>query len=231
MRAAAFRTKGKFYLLSFVLFCTGVSFATDNKSVAMRKYEILRTRVIGNDLSVDWSEFRVAAAVAEVDKGFDRHSMRERVLSDVDAGNYARALAGAQTVISHNMAEPEGHLLAMLAYQKLGKDQEALREHNIVDAIVQSIMNSGDGQSAQKAWVTVSEGEKDFVVNIVLDAQPESQVVVHKDGHDYDKMTVLEDDGAEHVLWFNTDTDVHIATNEMGIESKPAPVLSASARR
>jgi hypothetical protein len=231
MRTAASRTKGKFYLLSFVLFCTGVSFAMDNKSVAMRKYEILRTRVIGNDLTVDWGEFRVAAAVAEVDKGFDWHPVRERVLSEVEAGDLVHAMAGAQTVISRNMAEPEGHLLAMMIYQKMGKDQEAQREHNIVDSIVKSIMSSGDGQSEQKAFVTVSEGEKDFVVSIVLDAEAKSQVVVHEAGHDYDKVIVAGDDGVERTVWFNTDTDVHVAMNEMHIDRRDAPMFPETPRR
>jgi hypothetical protein len=227
MRFAASRTKGKFYLLSFVLLCTGVSQALDSKSVALRKYETLKTRVTGGDLSVDWGEFRVAAAVAEVDGGYDWHPARERVLADVEAGNLTHALAGAQIVIGHNMAEPEGHLLAMTVYQKMGRDADAQREHNLVDAIVKSIMSSGDGQSAQKAWMTVSSGEQAFVVDIVLDAEAKSQVVVRENGHDYDKMTVLADDGTEHVLWFNTDTDDRVAMSELRLENAPLPALSA----
>jgi hypothetical protein len=227
MRFAASRTKGKFYLLSFALLCTGVSHAMDSKAVALRKYEILKTRVMGGDLSLDWSEFRVAAAVAGVESGFDMQAVRTRVLNDVDAGNLERALAGAQTVIGHNMAEPEGHLLAMTVYQKMGRDLDARREHNLVDAIVKSIMSSGDGQSEQKAWMTVSSDEQAFVVDIVLDAEAKSQTVVRENGHDYDKMTVLAEDGSEHVVWFNTDTDSRVAMSEMHIDAKAMPVFSA----
>jgi hypothetical protein len=226
MRFAASRTKGKFYLLSFVLLCTGVSHALDNKAVALRKYEILKTRVMGGDLSLDWSEFRVAAAVAGVESGFDLQGVRTRVLNDVDSGNYERALVGAQSVIGHNMAEPEGHLLAMTVYQKMGRDVDARREHNIVDAIVKSIMNSGDGQSAQKAWMTVSSGEQDFVVNIVLDAEAKSQEVVRQNGHEYDKMTVVAEDGSQRELWFNVDADSRVAMSEMRVDG-PSTMLSA----
>ena len=230
MRFAASRTQGKVYLLSFVLLCAGVSQAMDSKAVALRKYEILKTRVMANDLSVNWGEFRVAAAVAEVESGFDVQAVRTRVLSDVDAGNLDHALVGAQNVIGHNMTEPEGHLLAMTVYQKMGRDLDAQRERNIVDAIVKSIMTSGDGQSAQKAWFTVSNSEQTFVVDIVLDAEAKSQTVVRENGHDYDKMTVVAEDGKEQVLWFNTDVDSRVAMSELHIDGAAVPVLSASAR-
>jgi hypothetical protein len=80
----------------------------------------------------------------------------------------------------------------------------------VVDAIVKSIMDSGDGKSAQTAWFTVDPSEEYFVINVVLGAQPKGQALVQQDGHAFDKMTVVDDKGAEHVLWFNTDTDIQI---------------------
>jgi hypothetical protein len=226
---------GKFYLLCCALVCTvsvqAQSKPIESKQAALRSYQFLKTRVMAHDLDINWGEFRVAAAVAEVDGGFNWHPVRERVLAAVDQGKLPAALAGAQTVIDHNMAEPEGHLLAMMVYQQMGRDDDAARERAIVDAIVKSIMGSGDGMSEQKAWVTVSPGEVEFVVSIVLDAEAKSHVVVRTNGHDYDKLTVAGEDGAEHVLWFNTDTDAQIASAEMLSASKQTGTLSASSKR
>jgi len=226
MRVPASRTEGKFYLLCLLLLCTGVTMAQavapagvqtgqDSKSVALRKYEVLKTRVMGSDLSVDWREFRLAAAMAEVDGGVNWQSSRELVLSDVDAGNLDRALVEAQRMIARNMAAPQGHLLAMTVFQKLGRYDEAQREQSIVAAIVKSIMSSGDGQSAQKAWFTVSNGEEEFIVDIVLEAEARSHAQVRSNGHAFDEMTVVGDDGVEHILWFNTDTGAQIASAEL----------------
>ncbi len=240
MRKPAFRTMGKFYLLYSALVYSAMAGAgcvqaqskpMANKEAALRSYQVLKTRVMAHDLDINWGEFRVAAAVAEVDGGFNWHPVRERVLAAVEQGKLPAALAGAQTVIDHNMAEPEGHLLAMMVYQQMGRDEEAARERAIVDSIVKSIMTSGDGMSEQKAWVTVSPGEVEFVVSIVLDAEAKSQVVVRTDGHDYDKLTVAGEDGAEHVLWFNTDTNAQIASAEMVAASKQMGTLSASSKR
>ncbi len=220
MRVAAFRPKGTLYPFVPALFGTCVLLAGASvcaaqlapqvvhqpaaKAVALTKYETLRTRVMGDDLTVDWSEFRHVAVDAGMDSGFDWHPVRQRVLKDLDVGNTQAALSGAQTVIAHNMANPEGHLLAMMVYQQLGLEAAADREHNIVDAIVKSIMASGDGLSAQHALSTVSSTEEEFVVNMVLDADAESQVVVRTAGASYDRMTIRSEDGTEHILWFHS---------------------------
>ncbi len=236
MLRPAFRTKGKFYLLCFVLLCAVGSGVAESKPAlskpaAQRAYDFMKTRVKAGDLSIDWGEFRTAAAVAGVDGGYDLHPVRERVLAAVEAGNLSAALAGAQTVIDRNMAEPEGHLLAMMVYQKQGKDDAAQREREVLDAIVKSIMTSGDGLSKQKAWVTVSRGEVEFVVSVVLDAEAKTHSVMRTDGHDYDKLTVATDDDGEHVIWFNVDTDTQVTNAAIQADSNVRPTLSASAKR
>ena len=221
MRSAAFRLKGKFYLLG--LGVLSLSFASvkecvalsapgiDVHSLATGKYETLKIRVLGKDLTIDWAEFRNVAVQAGLE-GYDWHPTRERVLKSLDEGNLPVALSGAQTVIAHNMANPEGHLLAMTVYQQMGMEQAADRERSIIDAIVKSIMTSGDGSSAQKAWSTVSKSEEEFVVNMVLDAATESQATVLADGRAYDRRTVRMEDGGEHVLWFESTPESHANT-------------------
>ncbi|QMV17659.1 hypothetical protein GOB94_02275 [Granulicella sp. 5B5] len=225
MRIAAFRPKGKLYpfvrtfgapatLGVCLLLSAGAHASPDAKAIALHKYETLKTRVMGNDLTVNWAEFRTVAVDAGMESSFDWHPTRARVLKDLDAGNTESALAGAQTVIAHNMANPEGHLLAMMVYQQLGLESAADREHSIVDAIVKSIMSTGDGLSVQRALSTVSASEEEFVVNMVLDADTESQASVQKDGESFDRRTVRSEDGAEHVLWFHSSVQpVAVAAN------------------
>jgi hypothetical protein len=181
----------------------------DEPAVAKQKYETYKTRVMAGDLSVDWRAFRLAAMVGGSGE-FDWHPVRNQVLKDADAGKEDSALAGANQIIAHNMANPEGHILAMLVLRKMGKDEAADKERALVDAIVKSILDSGDGKSAKTAWFTVDPSEEYFVINVVLGMQPKGQALVQQDGHAFDKMTVVDDKGTEHELWFNTDTDMQI---------------------
>ena len=181
----------------------------DEPAVAKQKYETYKTRVMAGDLTVDWRAFRLAAMVGGSGE-FDWHPVRNQVMQDLDAGKEEAALAAAQQIIAHNMANPEGHVLAMMVLRKMGKDESADKERTIVSAIVASILDSGDGKSAKTAWFTVDPSEEYFVINVVLGLQPKGQALVQQDGHAFDKMTVVDDKGTELTLWFNTDTDMQI---------------------
>jgi hypothetical protein len=192
----------------------------DDPAVAKQKYETYKTRVMGGDLTVDWRAFRLAAIVGGVDDGFDWHPVRNQVLKDVDADKDDLALGEAKEIIAHNMANPEGHVLAMLVFQKMGREDDAKKERAIVDEIVKSILDSGDGKTAKTAWFTVDPGEEYFIISVVLGAQPKQQALVQRDGHAYDKMTVVDEKDVEHELWFNTDTDMQIMAAAMNSKGK-----------
>jgi hypothetical protein len=192
----------------------------DDPALAKQKYETYKARVMGGDLSVDWRAFRLSAVVAGVDGTFDWHAARALALSDLQAEKDEKALAEAKAIIDHNMANPEGHLLAMMAFGKVGRDEDAKRERAVIDAIVKSILDSGDGKSAKTAWFTVDPSEEYFIINVVMGMQPKGQALVSQDGHEFDKMTVADDKGVEHVLWFNTDTDMQIMAAAMNPKKK-----------
>ena len=133
--------------------------------------------------------------------------MHDQVVDDLAAGRYEKALTEAQMVIDRNMANGEGHLLAMTVLQKMGRSEEAKKQEAILNAIGKSIMESGDGASAEKAWFTVAPSETVFFMTEALGAQIEGQELVYVNGHAYDKLTVLDRQGKRRVVWFNTDTN------------------------
>jgi len=152
--------------------------------------------------------------------------VHDSFVQDLDAKRYEKALAESQIVIDRNMANGEGHLLAMTVLQKMGRKKEAQRQEEILNAIGKSIMASGDGQSADKAWFTVAPSETAFFLTEALEAQIEGQELVHKSGHAYDKLTVLDRQGNRRVVWFNTDTNELL--KQRGMHSQVAPGFSQS---
>jgi hypothetical protein len=105
------------------------------------------------------------------------------------------------------MANGEGHLLAMTVLQKMGRNEDAKKHEAILNAIGQSIMESGDGSSAATAWFTVAPSETIFFMSEALGAEIEDHDLVHVNGHAYDKLTVRDRQGKRRVVWFNTDTN------------------------
>jgi hypothetical protein len=208
-------------LLCCVISVSVVSAQMDDRDVATKKYEAYKTRVVTGDLSIDWRDFRLAGALGQVSQGFDSQPVHNQFLDDLAAGRYEKALAEAQIVIDRNMANGEGHLLAMTVLQEMGRNEEAKKQEAILNAIGKSIMESGDGASAETAWFTVAPSETVFFMTEALGAKIEGQELVHVNGHAYDKLTVLDRQGKRRVVWFNTDTNELL--KERGMHPKVAP--------
>lgn len=190
--------------------CFAQTPALDSPELARKKYDTYKARVMGGDLTVDWREFRLDAAVASVNGSFDWQSVRNSCFQALHEGKNDAVLAGAEMIVAHNMASADGHMLLLLAQQKLGHQDEALKQDAILKAIVKSILDSGDGKSAATAWFTVDPSEEYFLIGAYLGDTPKAQALVNQNGHSYDRMTVVDRDGKEQVLWFNTDTDLQL---------------------
>jgi hypothetical protein len=119
------------------------------------------------------------------------------------------------------MANAEGHLLAMTVLQKMGRNEDAKKHEAILNAIGQSIMESGDGNSAATAWFTVAPSETIVFMTEALGAEIEDHNLVHVNGHAYDKLTVRDPQGKRRVVWFNTDTNELL--RERALHPKVAP--------
>jgi hypothetical protein len=194
-------------MLCWVISVSVVWAQMDDQVVAKKKYEAYKTQVMAGDLKIDWRDFRLTAALGEVGQGFDSQPVHNQFVDDLAARRYEKALAEAQIVIDRNMANGEGHLLAMTVLLKMGRNEEAKKQEAILNAIGKSIMESGDGASAERPWFTVAPSETVFFMTEALGAQIEGQELVHVNGHAYDKLTVLDRQGKRRVVWFNTDTN------------------------
>jgi hypothetical protein len=192
----------------------------DDQVVAKKKYEAYKTQVMAGDLKIDWRDFRLTAALGEVSQGFDSQPVHDQVVDDLAAGRFEKALAEAQTVIDRNMANGEGHLLAMTVLQQMGRNEDAKKHEAILNAIGQSIMESGDGSSAATAWFTVAPSETVFFMREALGAEIEDHDLVHVNGHAYDKLTVRDRHGKRQVVWFNTDTNQLLRQRALSVVEK-----------
>ena len=183
-------------------------------------YDTDSKKLRAGDAHFDWKEFRLASVRGGTDY-FDWHPVRNRFMQQLQSDDFDPALKSASEIQNHNMAEPEGHLLAMMAYQKTGREQDAAFEHGVVAACLQSILSSGDGKSSKTAYFVVNEGEEYFFLNIVMGVRmPSSQALIEQDGHSFDKLTIKDKDGKSQEIWFNIDTSMNAMKEALGDKKK-----------
>lgn len=183
--------------------------ALDDPKVAHAKYDELAAKVKSGDLNVDWQALRLAARVGEVYGDYDPYDAATRAQAEFAKGNYEGTLTIARETLRHNVADGEAHIAAWSCLKQLGRQHEADKEWSIVQALLQSILKSGDGRSAKTAWFVVGLREEFFVLG-VLQAQTKEQHSVKQDGHYYSRIAVTDRSGKNAVLWFNIDTDIEM---------------------
>ena len=172
-------------------------------------YQADARKLAVGDFQFDWKQFRLAS-VQGGNPYFDWHPVRAQFLKQMASGDIEAALKSAYKIEQHNMAEPEGHLLAMMALQKLNRQHESAFEHDVIAAYLKSITSVGDGKSSDTAYVVVDVSEEYFFLNILLGVGlPESQSLVTKNGHSFDLLKVKTPDGKEQELWFNVDISMN----------------------
>jgi len=209
----------KRFLLLALLLCTSVESFALTQTEAKAIYEADTKKVLAGDLHFDWKEYRLAANQGGV-AYFDWHPVRARFSQQMNKGDLQEALKSANEIIDHDMAEPEGHLLALIVFQKLGRAEDAHFQYQVVHAYVDSIEASGDGKSSKTAFVVVSVDEEYFYLNLVMGVGlPKSQSLVVVDGHSYDQLKVVDQDGKSQDVWFNVDISMDAMRDAMG-ESK-----------
>jgi hypothetical protein len=193
-----------------ILFVALPAYALDDAKVARAKYDELAARVNSGDLNVDWQALRLAARVGEVYGDYDPYDAAKRAQTAFENGDYVEALKIARETERHSIADGDAHLAAWNCLIKLGREQEADREKSILLALLQSILNPGDGKSAKKAWFAVTIREESLVMQLALQVQFKQQRSLKQGGHYYDVVLVTDQSGKDAVLWFNTDTDIEL---------------------
>lgn len=198
-------------VLAGVMSASSLAFATSfalSPDEAKRVYDVDKQKVLSGDLNFDWREFRLGAVEGGAEP-FDWRPVRADFMQKMESGDNSGALVLADNIIGHNMAEPEGHMLAMMALRALGRQEDADFQRKVVAAWIKSLRDSGDGKSADHAIFVVATGEEYFYVGVALGAgSPVSQALVSKKGHSFDILKVKTRDGGEQEVWFNVDTSI-----------------------
>jgi len=190
--------------------------AADDMQAARAKYTELAAKVRAGDLGIDWKALRVAAAIGEVGSGYEDFQNIKNGYSALGQGKFEDSLKIGREVEDHNIADADAHYLAWRSLAELGRHDEAEKERNLLAALFDSIMQSGDGKSAKTAWFAATIREEYLIMASVLNVEFESQHTSMQDGHYYDVVAVKDKDGKQMILWFNGDTEMHrqMATGE-----------------
>jgi hypothetical protein len=191
-------------------------------------YANILARVQQGDMSVDFRAFRLAGALKSGPHASKLETDERAAFRNIAAsGDWAGALDLAKRALERNYASSIAQYDAMAAYQALGKTDEAAAHEKILNALLESIRQSGDGKNPETAYFVVTVQEEYIFLNRVLHIRATSQDWVRKDGHFYDRLLV-PDAGKSQIqyLWFNADFDAR--SDPLAVAAVKDGVLAAA---
>jgi len=160
----------------------------------------------GGDTSIDYGRLRLSYMDSpEYKQAKDTSTEEKGMEAALGQKNFAEALKDAEVVLASEYVNMDAQFVAYVANKELGSADKADFHRDVFRGLVDSIMKSGDGKSAEKAWVVISVHEE-YVVLRVLGFRPGEQSLLNQDGHAYDVMKVKNEAyGKEATFYFNVD--------------------------
>jgi hypothetical protein len=170
------------------------------------EYATLLATLKGGDTTIDYGRLRLSYMDSpEYKQAKDTTKEEKGMEAALGQKNFAEALKDAEVVLAGEYVNMDAHFVAYVANKELGSADKAEFHRTVFRGLVDSIMKSGDGKSAEKAWVVISVHEE-YVVLRVLGFRPGEQSLLNQDGHAYDVMKVKNEAyGKEATFYFNVD--------------------------
>lgn len=169
------------------------------------EYAKLLPELKAGNTNIDYARLRLSYVESPERKAAKDTSAEEKAMSEaLQAKEFAAALKSAETVLDSEYVNLDAHFVAYVAEREMGDSAKAEFHRAVFRGLIDSIRNSGDGKSPEKAWVIISVHEE-YVVLRAMGLRPSGQSLVEKDGHAYDVMKAKDADGKEQTFYFNTD--------------------------
>lgn len=194
-----------FRLRLFVLAICVVALPLVSGAKVASEYATLLSALKTGNTNIDYARLRLSYVDSPERKKAKDLSVQEKAMSQaLESKDFAAALKNAEAVLDNEYVNLDAHFVAFVAQRELGDAAKAEFHRTVYRGLIDSIRNSGDGKSPEKAWVIISVHEE-YVMLRAMGLRPSGQSLVEKDGHAYDVMKAKYEGGTEETFYFNTD--------------------------
>ncbi len=194
-----------------------ISQPSSDTQVADTAFASLLERVKLADPTIDFTEFRMTyAQTSQYDPyNFSLKELQSSMVTALNDKDYELALKLADDILAQNYIFPDAHAVAIRAHEGLGQSQEADYHRYVLNGLIKSILQSGNGKSPESAFVVVLI-EEEYVILTVLDIEDKSQGTTDIDGHSYDIFDGIDSKSNSPVtVYFNIDIPFKALVNSL----------------
>lgn len=169
-------------------------------------YEDLLAQAKQDVSKVDFAALRYAYAESAQYNPYDPNTaeLNAAMMKAMNAKDGAGAMKYAQAILEKNYLRINAHLASAICSRQLQQTQQAEHHSAMARGLVDSIVASGKGTTAETAMVVISVDEEYSVMGR-LGFKHLRQMLVQNGGHKYDEFVVTDASGRSGSLFFNID--------------------------
>lgn len=174
-------------------------------TVPGKSYETLLAAAKANPEHADYKALRDAyAESADYNPLLNQTDEHKAVFKVIKAEDWVQGAVKAEAALAVDWTDLNMHMLAALAYHRLGNEAKAKPHVQAATGLFTSIVNSGDGKTTKTAYSVITIAEEYSVLGI-LHLTRTKQELLEIDGHRYDRLDVTSAQGLTGQLYFNVD--------------------------
>ena len=170
---------------------------------AEARYQKLLAAAKASAPESDWLGLRIAYAQRPGFRAFGQNIAKSEMFKALEAGDCGKALTEAKAVMAEAFVDADAHLIAAFCDDKLGDAAEAVRERDVGAGLLKSI-ETGNGLTPGQAF-TVIDVDEEYALIRAGGLKVTNQALVQQDGHTYDALTTVNDNGESATYYFLID--------------------------
>lgn len=170
-------------------------------------YEEMVERVKGGDQTIDFRQLRFAYMDSKsYSHSPDTEPQKKAMTTALNSKDFQGAIKNADVVLASNYVDMDAHFVEYVANRELNLSDKADLHKFVLQALLKSITDFGDGKTPETAFQVIQVHEEYVLLRFMGVGLPESQSLLHKNGHSFDEVKFKDPKSGEPItLYFNVD--------------------------
>lgn len=194
----------KFLLITFILVLSGCMTAPELSDADRYFDEVSNIKDQNSD--ADFTNLRMVYTNTRYYKPFGGKEklMLDTMFGSIQKNDFEVCVDQAIEILDSNYASLNAHYAAMSCYYKMGEREDGAYHRYVLDGLMESISNSGDGGSKETAYIIISPSEMKAFLDLKGMAVRKRKLDRDRQkGRAYNVMTVTDGKGRRKTLYFD----------------------------
>ena len=136
------------------------------------------------------------------------------------AANLDQVATVANRIIERDYTDIDAHAALATVLERRGRTQEAAFERAVADGLLSSIQQSGDGMSAETAYVVIGVAEE-YTLLGAMGVQVARQSLIQADRGPIDALDVVSQSGETRTVYFDVSRLFNAMSRLGGVPTSP----------